>query len=166
MSYVAFHDRFPIIAERETRTVTVLRESDFGLPTGDYGFIEMFCDEPGCDCRRAFFYVVSSRRRDVEAVIAYGWESREFYARWMRYSDERDIADLQGPVLNLFSPQSKLAPAILELFKKVLLRDRAYVNRVKEHYRIFRAEIDRKGRGRASSRKGEPRNRRPQYPSS
>jgi hypothetical protein len=40
------------------------------------------------------------------------------------------------------SPQSNLAPAVLELFKKVLLQDRAYIKRVKEHYRIFRRSID------------------------
>lgn len=153
MSYVAFHERFREIAQREIRTVTLLREHDFGLPAGDYAFLEMFCDEPGCDCRRVFFYVVSSRRRDVEAVIAYGWESREFYARWMRSNDPQDIAGLQGPVLNLFSPQSKHAPAVLDLFKKVLLRDRAYIDRVKEHYRMFRAEIDRKNPGKGSRKK-------------
>jgi hypothetical protein len=157
MPYVPFHDRFPEIAQRETRSVTVLRKNDFGLPTGDYGFLEMFCDEPGCDCRRVFFYVVSSRRMDLEAVIAYGWETREFYAQWLRSGNARDIADLQGPILNLFSPQSRLAPALLDLFEKVLLRDRAYIDRVKEHYRIFREEIDRKRPGTGSRSKRKPR---------
>jgi hypothetical protein len=155
MPYVAFHDRFPEIARRETRSVTMLSKNDYGLPIGDYGFLEMFCDELGCDCRRVFFYVVSSRLMDVEAVIAYGWETREFYARWLRSENAQDIAELQGPVLNLFSPQSKLAPALLDLFEKVLLRDRDYIDRVKEHYRIFREKIDRKrpGTGSRSKRK-------------
>ena len=142
MPYVAFHSRFPEIAERETRSVTLLCRSDAGLPAGDYGFLEMFCDEPQCDCRRVFFYVISSRRRDVEAVIAYGWESREFYARWMRDDDPSTIAALKGPSLNLCSPQSKIAPAILDLFRNLLLRDQAYMDRVKNHYRMFRTKID------------------------
>lgn len=29
------------------------------LPPEEYSFIEMFCDEPECDCRRAFFTVIS-----------------------------------------------------------------------------------------------------------
>ena len=147
---MAFHDRFREMAERETRSVTVLPKADIGLPAGDYGFLEMFCDEPGCDCHRVFFYVISSQRRDVEAVIAYGWESREFYARWMRDDDPDIIAALKGPTLNLGSPQSKLAPAILDLFQKVLLRDRAYIERVNEHYRIFREQIDHGNAGKRS----------------
>jgi len=42
------------------------------------------------------------------------------------------------------SPQSSLAPAILELFKKVLLQDRAYIDRIKMHYGLFRSRIDGK----------------------
>lgn len=144
MPFVLFHTRFRVIAEHETRTVTVLRDADLGLPPVEYGFLEMFCDEPGCDCRRVFFYVVSSQRRDVEAVIAYGWEDRKFYGQRMGDDDPTVIALLKGPVLNVGSPQSKLAPAILNLFQNVLLQDRAYIDRVKEHYRIFRRSIDHK----------------------
>ena len=75
MPYVLFRSRFPEIAERETRSVTVFGQPVTGLPAGDYGFLEMFCDEPRCDCRRVFFYVVSPRRRDPVAVIAYGWRT-------------------------------------------------------------------------------------------
>jgi hypothetical protein len=142
MPYAAFYQRFPKIAEHETRNVKIVSENQYGLPIEDYGFLEFFCDEPGCDCRRVFLYVISSRRGDMEAVIAYGWESRGFYAKWMRSNDKRDMDELQGPALNLLSPQSKIAPALLDLFKDVLLHDRAYIDRIKEHYRIFRAEID------------------------
>jgi hypothetical protein len=87
MPYSSFHSRFPEIAERETRTVTLLELSDFNLPPAHYSFLEMFCDEPGCDCRRAFFSVVSSLQQDIKAVIAWGWEEREFYAKWMGDND-------------------------------------------------------------------------------
>jgi hypothetical protein len=87
MPYVPFHNLFPEIAEKETRTVTVLRKTEDGLPPGEYAFLELFCDEPGCDCRRVFFCVISSRRRDVQCVIAYGWEDRDFYVRWMGDDD-------------------------------------------------------------------------------
>jgi len=23
-----------------------------GIPDGEYGFVELYCDEPDCDCRR------------------------------------------------------------------------------------------------------------------
>jgi hypothetical protein len=70
MPFVPFPDMCPEIAERETHTITVRPGAKLGLPPAHYEFVEMFCDEPGCDCRRVFLYVLSSLRQDVEAVIA------------------------------------------------------------------------------------------------
>jgi hypothetical protein len=150
MGYSAFYTRFRELALRETRTMTILRRTSDGLPPGEYAFLEMFCDEPGCDCRRVFLYVISPNTQEALAVIAYGWEDRAFYARWMGSKNPRDLDELQGPVLNLLSPQSKLAPAILEAFKEFLLTDSAYVERLKEHYELFRSTIRGKARTRAS----------------
>jgi len=140
MPYTAFYTYFPKIAERETRTVTLLDDSR--LPRGDYGLIEHYCDEPGCDCRRVFLSVLSSCSNEIEAVIAYGWESPEFYAEWLGNDDPASIRELRGPALNRMSPQSRHAPAILKLVRDVVLRDRAYVERLKTHYRMFRDRID------------------------
>ncbi len=144
MPYVCFHEYFPEIAERETRTITILEQSSSELPPGEYSFVEMYCNERKCDCRRVFFYVISSLKKDVEAVIAYGWESPEFYARWMGNDDPETIEELQGPILNMGSPQSSLAPAVLELVRDVLLQDELYVERLKTHYRMFRDKVARK----------------------
>jgi hypothetical protein len=137
MPYALFHDYFPEIAEKETRGLTIQGKSPWGLPPGNYGLLEMFCDERGCDCRRVFFYVVSQRTNDVVAVVGYGWESPDFYIKWLRDDDPEMIRDLMGPSLNLMSPQSKLAPAILEMVRDAL-RDEAYVERIKGHYKMFR----------------------------
>lgn len=48
------------VIERETRTAT-LRGHE-GLPDDTYAFAEAFCDDPGCDCRRALIHVF--RRSD------------------------------------------------------------------------------------------------------
>lgn len=126
------------------------------MPPGEYTFLEMFCDEEGCDCRRVFFYVVSSRRRDVEAVVTYGWESPAFYAHWLRDPDAEMAAEMKGPGLNLCGPQSDIAPAILELFNEVLLPDAAYMDRVKRHYQLFREAVD----GARSSKTSRRRRKR------
>ena len=148
MPYSLFHSRFPEVAERETRTITVIDPSHFNVPPAHYSFIEMFCDEPACDCYRVFFSVVSSLQNDIKAVIAWGWEDQNFYAKWMGDNDPRVINDLIGPVLNLASPQSDLAPALLKMFQKVLLQDTAYIERVKQHYIMFREKIDKKSKKR------------------
>ena len=142
MGYRLFHDVFPAVAEQETRTLTILPGARTSLPVGDYGFLEMFCDEPGCDCRRVFFSVVSSARQEIEAVVAWGWENPEFYATWMNDDDPQVVANLKGPVLNFGSPATSLAPALLELTRTVLLQDAHYVERIKRHYQMFRQRIE------------------------
>ncbi len=144
MFYESFHNRFPEIAECETRAITLLTDNNLNLPPDSYAFVEMFCNEPGCDCRRVFFSVISSRSQQIEAVIAWGWEQRAFYAKWLGSKDPDMLSDLMGPVLNLTSPQSKFAPALLDLCKTLLLQDPDYIERVKRHYTMFRSAIDRK----------------------
>ena len=141
MPYVPFHDYFPEIAEKETRAIIVFDDTE--LPRGDYGLVEMFCDEPGCDCRRVFFTVFSSVTEQPEAVIAYGWENKKFYKKWYGHNDPQVINGLKGPILNDASPQSKLAPALLSHVTYVL-QDKNYVNRIKRHYKIFREEIEKR----------------------
>ena len=160
MPYVLFREHCREIAERETRTIFVTEHSDLGLPAGHYAFLEMFCDEAGCDCRRVFFYVVSSFREDVEAVIAYGWEKPDFYAKWMKDDDPHIVSEIKGPVLNSGSPQSKLAPAILDLVRNVLLRDETYVERVRQHYSLFREKVDAKGEANLRMKKKRKKKKR------
>ena len=159
MPFAFFHTRFPEVAKRETRTVLIFGNSGYDLPPAHYSLFEMFCDEPGCDCRRVFFYVVSSFSEDVEAVLTYGWDKVSFYREWLRSDDPHDIAEIKGPSLNLVSPQSELAPALLDLFRRLLLPDRDFRDRVISHYQMFRDEIDKptgkgRGRGRGPRKKG------------
>jgi hypothetical protein len=157
MPYEAFHTRFPEIAREETRLLTVLQSANLGVPPGEYLFLEMYCNERGCDCRRVFFHVASPPNfAEALAVVAYGWEDPDFYARWFGSADPRDIAALKGPMLNLASPQSSLAPAILKLVSDVLLRDGAFLARLKRHYQMFRADVE----GGTLHRKFRPRKKK------
>ena len=142
MPFRPFGDLFPELAERETRTITVMDGKNWRVPPGEYAFLEMFCDEPGCDCRRVFFTVMSSFGKRPETVITYGWESRKFYATWLGMSSPEMIDELQGPALNLGSPHSELAPEILAMAEELLLSDDSYVDRLKRHYKMFRDEIE------------------------
>jgi hypothetical protein len=114
MLFASFHELCPEIAERETRSITLLPGSEWGLPAAHYGFVEMFCKEPGCDCRRVMFSVISSLSQQVEAVVAWGWESRAFYERWLGMKDPEILLQMQGPILNLDSPRTKNSNAILD----------------------------------------------------
>lgn len=57
-------------------------------------------------------------------------------------NDPAMIKDSKGPALNLSSLQSDLAPALLKLFQNVLLQDSAYIERVKQHYAMFRTTVE------------------------
>ncbi len=139
MPYVPFHEKFPEIAATETRALISIADTE--LPEGTYGLVEAYCDEVGCDCRRVFFNVYSEERNEIVAVIAYGWENRKFYADWFGDNDPQAIAELQGPILNLTSQQSELAPILLDKIKYVL-KDRNYVERLKRHYQMFKDLIE------------------------
>ena len=144
MPYVPLVELLPDLAKAETRTITVLPGSDAPVPPGNYSFVELYCNEPGCDCRRVFFNVISHKRGKVVAVIAYGWETSAFYARWYRQNDPQIIREMQGPILNPGSQQSELAPALLKLVRGTLLKDREYIERLKRHYWMFKGEVDPK----------------------
>ena len=130
----------------------MLANSGVRAPPGHYGFLEAFCDEPDCDCRRVFLNVVSPTTHRLDAVIAWGWETRNFYRKWLGQNNRQVLDELMGPALNLSSPQSPLAPALVELVSSVLLRDAEYVARVKRHYRMFRDQIERAAKPTGLSR--------------
>jgi hypothetical protein len=136
---IPFMERFPELAAREMRSATVSGRTD--IPDGEYGFLELFCDEPGCHCRRVMIDVL---RADTElnkiwATINYGWESLDFYKKWGGSSV--NAANSQGPFLDPMNPQTPLSPALLNLFR-LLLESPDYVTRIQTHYRIFRQTVD------------------------
>jgi hypothetical protein len=128
------------VAEAETRTITIMPKSDFKLPQGHYRFIEMFCNDPGCDCRRCFFMVRADWSQEPVATIGFGWESPEFYTRWM--GDDELSAMLSGVNLEPMQRPSEHASEILRMFKAVLLPNHDYIERVKRHYALMRSVVD------------------------
>ena len=140
MPYEPFYERFKEIALKETRSITIHNNPE--LPDDDYGFLEAYCNDENCDCRRVFFNVVSRKRGEVVAVIAYGWESKAFYSKWYRQNDPEMIEELRGPALNSMSEQSELAPALLAMVRNTLLMEPSYIERLKRHYRMFKEKVD------------------------
>ena len=153
MSYVSMYELLPLIAMEETRTITVLPGNPFGVPAGNYGLLEMYCNDEECDCRRVFISVVSSVVKDTVAVITFGWESKAFYAKWfnrggtvklpgMDKFGQYAVRGMHGIHLSNTSKQSKIAPAVLLMVTECALRDNAYVERLKRHYKLFRVKVD------------------------
>lgn len=140
MAMTPFVDKCPDLGFKETRSATVL--NDPRVPAGEYGFLESYCDEPDCDCRRVFINVIAfDKPGRIMATISYGWESAAFYRKWAGYElTADDLEELQGPALAMGNRQSELAPALLILFKTVL-QDRAYEARLHQHYKVFKRSL-------------------------
>ena len=124
MGLIPFHKVEPELAERETRTITLLRTND-DLPEGTYGLVESYCPDPACDCRRVMLNIACEQQleRGYLATISYGFDRDD---------------DMAGPYLDPLNPQSEHSERLLELVTTGALRDRRYVERLEEHYRIVK----------------------------
>ena len=78
-----FHDLFPEVAERESRTVRleIGRPGGVDFLAGDYLFFESYCTDPDCDCERVLLSVIE-KTRGIVATISYGFDGAELI-RWM-----------------------------------------------------------------------------------
>lgn len=122
-----FHDHFPAIAERETRSVALWDKKD--IPPGQYSFVDLYCSQKDCDCRNVMINVVERSRGHV-ATINHALDPNGF----------KDIG-LPRTFLDVFNQQSNEAAALLRLFKE-LLRDKDYAQRLERHYGMVREKVD------------------------
>lgn len=134
----------------EMRTITVM--SGGSLPSGSYGFLELYCDEPGCDCRRVIFQVLRPESgKKIWATISFGWETAEYYRNWSRTPERAE--EMASSILEPFGAQTKYSEEILRLFQEYLQADAAYVARLKRHYAEVKRMCDPKQRGRRRPKK-------------
>jgi hypothetical protein len=144
MPFVPFGNRFPKLARDETRSI---QQFQGGIQESAHLLLELFCDEPGCDCRRVYVHVVSDAPEipQPRAIISWGWESEAFYRKWASFPlDDADLDELRGPALARMQAQSEDAPRLLEQFRMVLA-DRSYAARIVRHYELFRASVEEGG---------------------
>jgi hypothetical protein len=126
---IAFHELFPELAQRECRSVTPLNHD--AIPNRKFFFVEAYCVEPRCDCRRVMIHVVDAARRDQVATISYGFEPPE-----PRFDDVGQV------FLDPLNPQSDLSDALLELFEDMIKNDREYHERLVRHYEMWKQVVD------------------------
>lgn len=113
---VPFVRFFPQQGSAETRVLTVSSHPD--LPPDEYALLELYCADPGCNCRRVMLNLVARRQNAILASISYGFDRDKEWA---------------GPFLDPLNPQSAYSAALLTLVTQVLA-DPAYVARLEAHY--------------------------------
>ncbi|WP_300464453.1 hypothetical protein [Desulfobacula sp.] len=142
MSFKRFIEFFPEIAEKETRRI-ILR-NDPKIPDGEYAFVDSFCEDKDCDCRRVYFDVlqIDPEYEPIHAArISYGWESLDFYLSWSPYLPSKMAAEMKGPTLQPSQKKTLYGEQFIELFESILLVDPAYIDRIKRHYTLFKAKL-------------------------
>ena len=121
------------------------------LPADTYYLEEMYCEDPHCDCRRVLFFVFQETENRMLAAINFGWENEKFYAKHSANPASRNPEARKGPFLDEKYPQSEFAPAILDVVASNVITEKAYVKRLKRHYKMTRKAAADKRAGRDAS---------------
>jgi hypothetical protein len=130
-----FFERFPKQAAEETRTITIAPGHP-SVPAGTYGFLEFFCAEDDCDCRRVVVSVMSDDGHTVMATLNYGWETVAFYRNWSH--EDEFAAQLAGVSMEPLGGQSLYSEFFLGVFRDMVVGDKAYRKRIRRHYDMFK----------------------------
>ncbi len=132
-----FHITCPEPGLRETRSLHILAPGS-PLPVGEYAFLEFYCEDLACDCRRVQLQVTSRLEPSRPmATINFGWESAAFYTDWM-HGDEEAGREIAAASLDPLHPDSEFADHFLDYFQDQMMTDRAYVARLARHYEMFK----------------------------
>ncbi len=140
---IAFHSVLPDVAAREVRFV---RTNAFpealgaGLPADEYAFLEFYCEDLACDCRRVFIQVVAQNQPGkVFASINYGWEPKSFYEKRIAW-DRKAARSLVRGMLDPINAQSPFSEFFLKVFQDIVLDDE-YRLRLARHSGMLREAI-------------------------
>ena len=144
---IPLHSVLPELAQREVRCVHLGRALDAGsesaLPADEYAYLEFYCDDLRCDCRRVLLQVIArDQPGKIFASIGYGWDKESFYRKRMPWAPDDARGTVRGE-LDPLNEQSEFAEEFLALFRRYVL-DEPYRLRLRRHYRLFREELARR----------------------
>lgn len=133
--FIPFYERFPEVALRETRIIT-LSSDNSKIPAGKYYLTESFCGDDSCDCRKTMLTIIPvNNPKEILATIGYGWESVKFYEKWM-YGDKKMAKQLIGTYLEPGGIQSKYSQRFLQIINVSLTGE--YKKTIMKHYSLWK----------------------------
>ena len=143
MRFSSFFDQFPKLIESEFRNIFI---SDNGLckyvPPGNYAFLEMYCVDANCDCRKVIIHVITDEHFKTWAILNYGWESEEYYRAWWG-KNHLLYRPMSGVI---FDPPTNdpLKQEFLKVFTDIIQSDKKYARRLQTHYFMFKEAMQKK----------------------
>ena len=128
---------FPGKAKTELRTVTFTGLPGDPIPPGGYLFDEYFCTDRKCHCQRVIIKVLRAENFDARpeevATISYTW-NLEPDKTWAAVNQ-----DMPNPFLDPLHRQARYAVDLMDFWNDRIVRDPAYLERIKRHYDELRA---------------------------
>jgi len=113
----------------QVRTVSIKQSPQ--LPDGEYSFIDMYCSDTKCDCRKTMIQVLYNGK--LVSVINYGWESAIYYENWMGSSaKDNSMPKMNGASIDITSPNLVNTDGMLALFSALL--NETWITKFKHHY--------------------------------
>lgn len=120
------------------RQIIVL-QNGLDLPPDTYVFVENFCIDKNCDCRKVMINAISKSNKKILGTFTYGWEELKYYTKWL-FGDKKLAREFKGPSLELGGIQSEYAKNLIAKFK-MLVEDERYRERIKKHYHLFKKSL-------------------------
>lgn len=140
MLFSSFFDEFPELIKKEFRNIFIFNDGAYKhIPPGNYAFLEMFCPDTKCDCRKVIINVISANPHKTWAILNYGWEPEEYYKTWWGRNTQ-----LYKPMSGVtFDPPTNnpLKKEFLDIYQDLIHRDKEYAKRIESHYSMFKKKM-------------------------
>lgn len=125
---------------REPDMTLVLSRKVGRIPKGSYSFIECYCTDPACDCRRVTLLVLNEKSQQ-KAAIGFGFDPDE---------------PMAGPFLDDFHKQAPYADELLDAFVDAINDGPDWLERMYRRYREVRKRaLGKPYRGKPFLKPGE-----------
>lgn len=120
------------------------------LPDGEYTFVDTYCIDASCDCRRTLLQVLHNGVH--VSTIGFGWEPPSFYKSWMGVTTDKEyMPQLHGATIDMSSPNKVSAQSMIGFFDALL--DAKWINTFKGNYAAVKKKIKSPKRNRNSRTK-------------
>lgn len=97
-------------AKHRIRTITIT--DDPALPDGSYSFIDHYCTDKTCDCRKAIIQVY--HQNEHVSTVTFGWENKKFYTDWMGTAKMKKAK--RASPSNVANKASSFSPSVIKAF--------------------------------------------------
>lgn len=119
--------------ETPVRHITIA--DDPILPSGEYEFVDFYCTDKNCDCRKTIIQIF--HRNKIVSIVSFGWEKPAFYLRWQKSMKDLQLAkEMSGLSIDFSSPDRVSPQGILSLMNHLL--DEKWIGILKDNYRRIR----------------------------